>query len=491
MNPLYLMLSLLIWLILGVVIAYFARQQLGEGISEFFLANRKLGGFIAGMTYSATTYSAFMMIGLVGLTYATGVGALGFEITYLIFTIILLAIFAPRFWVAGKRFGYVTPPELLAGRYNNKWVGIIAAVICLVMLIPYASVQLMGVGYLLEGLTPSSIQNMYFVGILIAATFSGFAALWAGMKSVSWTDSFQALIMISASIILVLFVFFHFFGSPSGFVTDISNNHPELLKLKWDFKMFIGLALPWAFFAITNPQVSQRMFVSDSSKSLKRMIIYFSIFGLIYTVITTLLGLSVAGISSLSVSQPDKAMPVLLNNIPVILALVVFIGIFAAATSTLSSIVLTLSSLGSRDLVKGIKPKISEKLELYSGKLIILVILVSCVVFANLKFDLIAILSSMASGGLLVMAPTIVGAFFWKRSTAKGAIVSMAVGGLFTASLYIAGESYYPLGWWPSFWGLLVTVIIFVIVSLITQPPEDTEEFFEEIDEGIKEHGMR
>lgn len=485
MNPLYLILSLIIWLILGVGIAYYARQQLGEGISEFFLANRKLGGFIAGMTYSATTYSAFMMIGLVGLTYATGVGALGFEITYLIYTIILLAIFAPRFWIAGKKYGYVTPPELLAGRYNDKWVGIIAAVICLVMLIPYASVQLMGVGYLLEGLTPSSISHMYLAGILIAAAFSGFAAFWAGMKSVSWTDSFQALIMISASVILVLFVFFHFFGSPSAFVTDISSNHPELLELNWDFKMFIGLALPWAFFAITNPQVSQRMFVSDSSKSLKRMIIYFSIFGLIYTVITTLLGLSVAGISSISVSQPDKAMPVLLNNIPVVLALVVFIGIFAAATSTLSSIVLTLSSLGSRDLVKGIKPKISEKLELYSGKIIILVILVSCIVFANLKFDLIAVLSSMASGGLLVMAPTIIGAFFWKRSTAKGAIVSMSIGGVFTASLYIAGQVYYPFGWWPSFWGLLVTVILFIIVSLLTEPPEDTEEFLEEIDDGI------
>ncbi len=491
MNPIYLFLALFIWLILGVVISYFARKQLGEGITEFFLANRKLGGFISGMTYSATTYSAFMMIGLVGLTYDKGVGALGFEITYLIFTIILLAIFAPRFWVAGKKFDYVTPPELLAGRYNNKWVGIIAAIICLVMLIPYASVQLMGVGYLLAGLTPSSVPNMYIAGILIAAIFSGFASIWAGMKSVSWTDSFQAIIMISASIILVLYVFFHFFGSPGGFVADISNNRSDLLKLNWNFEMFIGLSLPWAFFAITNPQVSQRMFVSDSSRSLKRMIIYFSIFGLIYTVITTLLGLSVAGISGISVSEADKAMPVLLNNIPVILALVVFIGIFAAATSTLSSIILSLSSIGSRDMVKGLKPKISEKLELYSGKVIILVIIVSCIIFANLKLDLIAVLSSMASGGLLVMAPTIIGAFFWKRSTAKGAILSMGIGGIFTGALYIAGESYYPLGWWPSFWGLLLTVIIFITVSLITKPPEDTEEFLEEIDKGVKKHGMK
>ncbi len=500
MNPIYIAIALAIWFLVGVVIAYKAREYLGKGMPEFFLANRKLSGFISGMTYSATTFSAFMMVGLVGLTYSTGVGAVGFEMIYIIFTILLLIIFAPRFWVAGKIYDIITPPELMAKRYNSKWVGIVSSVICLTMLIPYASVQMMGVGFLLEGMTSISlpafevfgvtISSLYLIGVLLVAGFSGISAFWAGMRSVSWTDAFQAIIMLGASIILVIFVFYHFFGGPAAFVTEMTTEHPQLLELNWDLSMFIGLTLPWAFFALTNPQVSQRMFVSDSVKSIKQMIIYFSMFALIYTVITTLLGLSIAGTGLEVGADADNAMPVLLGNVPVLLALVVFVSIFAAATSTLSSVTLTLSSLGSRDLVKKVKPSISERLEVYSGKIIIVVILLSCIVFANLRLDMIAVLSSMASGGLLVMAPTIIGSFFWKRSTTEGALLSMVIGGVITASLYIAGEAYYPLGWWPSFWGLLITVAIFVTVSLITEPPEGTEKFLNEVEEGVEEYGM-
>ncbi len=500
MNPIYIAIALAIWFLVGVVIAYKARQYLGKGMPEFFLANRKLSGFISGMTYSATTFSAFMMVGLVGLTYSTGVGAVGFEMIYIIFTILLLIIFAPRFWVAGKIYDIITPPELLAKRFNSKWVGIVSSVICLTMLVPYASVQMMGVGFLLEGMTSVSlpafevfgvtISSLYLIGVLLVAGFSGISAFWAGMKSVSWTDAFQAIIMLAASIILVIFVFYHFFGGPAGFVTEITTEHTQLLELNWDLSMFIGLTLPWAFFALTNPQVSQRMFVSDSVKSIKQMIIYFSIFALIYTVITTLLGLSIAGTGLEVGADADNAMPVLLGNVPVLLALVVFVSIFAAATSTLSSVTLTLSSLGSRDLVKKVKPSISERLEVYSGKIIIVIILLSCIVFANLRLDMIAVLSSMASGGLLVMAPTIVGSFFWKRSTTEGALSSMVIGGVITASLYLAGETYYPLGWWPSFWGLLITVAIFISVSLLTESPEGTEKFLNEVEEGVEEYGM-
>ncbi len=499
MNPIYIGAALTIWFFIGVVIAYMARKHLGKGMPEFFLANRKLGGFISGMTYSATTFSAFMMVGLVGLTYSTGVGAVGFEMIYIIFTILLLVIFAPRFWVAGKKYDIITPPELMAKRYNSRWVGIVSSIICLIMLIPYASVQMMGVGFLIEGMTSTSlpsfqifgvtVSGLYLIGVLLVAGFSGISAFWAGMRSVSWTDAFQAIIMLGASVILVIFVFYHFFGGPAGFVTEISTEQSHLLELNWDLSMFIGLTLPWAFFALTNPQVSQRMFVSDSVKSIKQMIIYFSIFALVYTIITTLLGLSIAG-TGLTVTDPDRAMPVLLGNVPVLLALVVFVSIFAAATSTLSSVTLTLSSLGSRDLVKKVKPSISEKLEVYSGKIIIVIILLSCIVFANLRLDMIAVLSSMASGGLLVMAPTIIGSFFWKRSTTEGALSSMVVGGIITSFLYLAGEAYYPLGWWPSFWGLIVTVSIFVGVSLMTEPPDGTEKFLDEVEEGVEEYGM-
>ncbi|MCX8176376.1 MAG: sodium:solute symporter family protein, partial [Candidatus Bathyarchaeota archaeon] len=57
-----------------LITAYYGRLKTGKGLEEFYLAGRKVTGFVAALTYAATTYSVFMMVGLVGLTYAYGVG---------------------------------------------------------------------------------------------------------------------------------------------------------------------------------------------------------------------------------------------------------------------------------------------------------------------------------------------------------------------------------------------------------------------------------
>ncbi len=488
MNPVYLFLALAIWILLAVIIAHYARTKIGITLEDFFLANRALGGFISAMTYSATTYSAFMMIGLVGFVYSSGVAAFGFEMTYLIFTVLLLSIFAPRFWSAGRKHGYITPPEMLADRYENRWVGVMASVISLVMLIPYTSVQLMGAGYLFSGLTDGQVPFM--VGVLFMAAFSSFIALWAGMKSVSWTDALQALTMLVSAFILLFFVFYNFFGGPVGFFTTIQAEHPGLLKVNWDSKFFIGLSLPWAFFALTNPQVSQRLFVSKDIKSLKRMIIFFSIFGLIYTIITTLLGLAAADIVP-GLNQADQAMPQLLTKIPQALAVIIFLGIFAAASSTLGSIMLSLSSTSTRDILKAVRPDVSKEVELFAGKLLIVSLMAVSVVFAWFQFSLIAILSAMASGGLLVLAPSMVGAFFWERGTDKGALFSMFIGGVTTVVLYIlAFQIYGGIKWWPSIIGFSVTLLLFVGIGLITEAPEGAEDFIKGVEEEMERRGF-
>ncbi|MFW6013080.1 MAG: sodium:solute symporter family protein, partial [Candidatus Bipolaricaulota bacterium] len=397
----------------------------------------------------------------------------------------LLTFFGPRFWLAGKEYGYVTPPELLTNRYQTSWAGALAALISLIMLIPYSAVQLMGIGILVEGLTDGRIP--YMGGVFLMAIFSGFTALWAGMRSVSWTDAFQALTMIVTSLVALFYVFFQFFGSPISFFTEVTLKRPELLELSWSPEVFIGLTLPWAFFALTNPQVSQRMFVPNRLSSLRRMIIYFAGFGFLYTIISTLFGFQAALIAP-GLEDPDKAMSVLLTRIPTPMALILLVGIFAAATSTLGSITLTLSSLVSRDIIKPLTPGIAEDRELSIGKITIPALLIVYLIFAWQRPGLIAILSSMASGGLLVMAPPLIGAFVWREGTGPAAVASMALGGLITLLMY--GFDFYPLGWWPSVWGIGISTALFVGISMITEPPGRAEDFLGEIDRRLKEHSV-
>jgi SSS family solute:Na+ symporter len=294
--------------------------------------------------------------------------------------------------------------------------------------------------------------------------------------------------MIVTSIVAVVFIMFTFFGSPAEFSETIRSEHPRLLEFTWTPELYIGITLPWAFFALTNPQVSQRMYVPDKMKNLKRMIMYFAAFGFLYTIIATLFGYQAAHIVP-GLENADQAMPRLLAEIPTGLALIIFVGIFAAASSTLGSIILTLSSLFSRDIARNLRPDISEGTERWIGRLAIFVLLVACIVFAWFRPGLITVLSSMASGGLLVMAPTIIAAFFWKRATAPAAIVSMAVGGAITAVMYLA--NIYPLGWWPSVWGLLITSILFVAITLFTTPPRGAGEFIDNLERELTEKGFR
>ena len=116
MHTMITLVGISVWFATGCLISHYAKKRVGHGIAEYFIANRKISGFIAAMTYSATTYSAFMMVGLVGMSYMVGISAMGFELTYLISTMLLLLYFAPRFWYVGKEYNCVTPSELLAKR---------------------------------------------------------------------------------------------------------------------------------------------------------------------------------------------------------------------------------------------------------------------------------------------------------------------------------------------------------------------------------------
>jgi len=471
MRGAYIAIAILLWFSLGAALSLRERKRMRAGFSEYFIAGGKLSGFMSFMTYSATTYSAFMMVGLVGMVYMDGIAAFGFEMLYLVSTIFLITIFGPRVWAAGKAFGLTTPSRLLSMRYESRAVGTVFVFICSIMLIPYLSVQLMGMGYLVEMLSEGSVS--YMAGALIVVIFSLIYSWIAGMRSVATTDALQAVMMLLSVSLLLMFVIVTYFGSVRGLFESIATSNPRLMQVNWSAERFIGLTLPWIFFAIVNPQSIQRFFMPEKLSSLRALLIGHSFFGFFYTVICVMTGLATAVIIP-DINVADNAMPVLLTRIPTLLALIVLVGIMAAAVSTVDSIVLTLSSMMGSDVYDG-------KNKLLAGKMFIPVLLVISFFFAQMRLDLIVMLSSASSGCLLATLPAIVGCFFWKRSTASGAVSGMIIGSAVTVFLYISGIK--PLGQWPPVWGLLISVIVFVITSMMTKPPR--EDLIEKIEKEL------
>ncbi|HEX6923360.1 MAG TPA: sodium:solute symporter family protein, partial [Bacillales bacterium] len=416
------------------------------------------------------------MVGLAGLTYKGGVGALGFEVVY--FTgVSLVALFGPRFWKAGKKFGYVTPSEMIGDRYNSKTAASIISLVSCLFLIPYCAAQLAGVGVLLEGMTDGAIS--FTTGVVIATILAIIFSFAAGIRSVMWTDTLQAVIMVITATLVMFFVV-HALGGFGELFGTIQAQSPEMLSVPgngfFDFLTFLGLTLPWFFFSLSNPQVSQRLFMPSSLKSLRQMLIGFLLFGIVYTFVSVIWGFS-ALIKFPGLENPDLASPILLSSdlVPPILGVIVMIGILAAAVSTIDSIMLTLSSLFARDVYGNGKKRPDDQKQLLVGKIVIPVIAILAFAFAELRLNLIAVLSVAASAGLLVVVPAIFGTFFWKRGTAAGVITSVTGGAIVVLVLDFLlefAEGFKPpLGLAAGIWGLLISAILFIGVSLLTTAP--------------------
>lgn len=481
MSAKYLYTAVILYIIIGSIVALMARKEMENGVIEYFLNGRNTGGLVAALSYSATTYSAFMMIGLAGFTYSGGVGALGFELIYLS-GLSLVGFFGPRFWLIGKKNNYISPYEMLGDRYQNQWIAFAASLSACFFLIPYLAVQLMGVGYLLSGLSEGAIPFLH--GVIIAVILAIFWALIAGMKSVTWTDSLQSLIMMIISVIILFYIIYQHLGGFINFFSSLETLPGKFLTVPgpgfFNFKAFISLSLPWFFFSISNPQVSQRLFIPRDLKAMKLMVKGFLIFGFIYTMVSVIWGFS-ALLLIPDLNNADLATPQLLASeyVPTLFALIAMIGITAAAISTIDSIMLTLSSLVVRDIFQNMDDQLDQNKNLNQlkiAKITILIIALLGFFFAVQEFDLIAALSVAASVGLLVVVPSIFGAFFWKKATAAASLSSIIIGS-FTA-LYLQFNSWSPYGYGAGIWTLIVSILIFVLVSFFTEAPEEKAEKF-------------
>lgn len=436
---------LILYIIIGTFIAILSRKYSMRSMRDYFVASYRLSGFLASMTYAATTYSAFMMIGLVGLTFATGVAAFGFEIIYLLATIILLSTIGLEIWRNARLKKWISPSDMLSDIYKSRLLGLIVSITYLIALVPYTSAQLKGIGEIFY-----SITGNYVYGVIVAAILVLVWIVIAGIWSVATTDAYQGIWMLTAGVSLLIWLVFFLIPDSNLSINEVFNSLTNssggsLLGMTWSISVFIGYTTPWIFFALTNPQVVQRIYMPRDKFAYRRMVIYFAIFGLIYTIVVTLIGLLYRGYIVLTNSADlekllvnrDSVTPNLLSRANSIFASYVFVSIIAAAVSTANSIILTVASSIVREfyekIVKNPVENISKKISLLS--IIVMTILASIV--ALLKPAFIVELSVISSVMLLPLAPiTIVGFYKKNNNGGKYAIASLLIG--FTTTLVLS-----------------------------------------------------
>ncbi len=476
----YYAIILTLYFTIGTVIALLSRRYGVVSTEDYYVAGYRLGSLLSAMTYAATTYSAFMMIGLVGFAYATGVGAFGFENLYLLATIFLLTLFAPSVWRMARERRWVSPSEMIGDLYGSRTLAFIVAVIYLLALIPYATAQMVGIGNLFQG-----IGFGYYTGVLFTAFIVFLWTYLAGIWSVASTDVYQGLWMIVSSIMFIIWIIFYLLpsnGLDLGRALDLVGREGYLgITSIWSRPtVFLSFTLPWTFFAVTNPQVVQRMYMPRDEKALKNMIIYFALFGLVYTILVTVIGLlarslTIAGAFPDLTKDRDLVTPTLISLAHPIVSSIVFVSIIAASISTLDSIILTLSSTTSKDIYRSSGRVGSNKMLITYIVLAFLVLVTTAI--AWFKPGFVVELSVLSSVLLLPLAPITIVAWTKPRIVNRGyipAIVSLITGsgiGFYTAVRYGPKKAFTLefLGLPVSLWILTVSTITLLLGLLVQE----------------------
>ncbi len=167
--------------------------------SDYFVAGRSISLWVFILAATATSFSGWTFMGHPGLIYRDG-----FQYAYASFYAITIpftgVIFLKRQWMLGKRFGFITPGEMLSDYFRSDTIRILVVLVALIFSIPYLGLQLRASGFLFNVLTDGMLGVEVGMWLLSAVVVIYVAS--GGLRAVAYVDSVQA-ILLAAGIVVI------------------------------------------------------------------------------------------------------------------------------------------------------------------------------------------------------------------------------------------------------------------------------------------------
>ena len=160
--------------------------------SDYFIAGRSISLWVFVLAATATSFSGWTFMGHPGLLYRDG-----FQYAYASFYAITIpftgVIFLKRQWILGKRFGFVTPGEMLSNYFKSDSIRLLVVLVALIFSIPYLGVQLRASGFLFNVLTDGMFEVNTGMWLLSAVVLIYVAS--GGLRAVAYVDTMQAILL--------------------------------------------------------------------------------------------------------------------------------------------------------------------------------------------------------------------------------------------------------------------------------------------------------
>jgi Na+/proline symporter len=504
--------------------------------ADYFIAGRRLSMWVFILAATATSFSGWTFMGHPGLVYRDG-----FQYAYASFYTITIpftgVMFLKRQWMLGKRFGYVTPGEMLADYFQGDAIRVLTVLVALLFSIPYLGVQLGASGYLFSVLTDDLISQTAGTWLLSAVVLIYVAS--GGLKAVAYVDTMQC-ILLAAGIMITGIIALDVVGGWTALNAGFAElaSHPDLGK--WgatpdghssyfaipgviQFTAGLGKETPvgglWTgimcltyMFALMGiqsaPAFTMWAFGNANPKPFAPQQVWASSFciGLILFFFTAFQGMGAhllganplineAGIAGLPIStvlpesiadKPDSLVPYYFNQIadsfPWLVGLLAVCAL-AAMQSTGAAYMSTAGGMLTRDLIKRyLIPAADHRTQKMFGRLGVAFIVLSALLVATFSRDALVLLGGLAVAFGFQMWPSLAAVCWFPWITRQGATLGLAAGLLaviFTETIgqQITGGAL-PWGRWPwtihsAGWGILANLLVCVVVSAMTQNKTD------------------
>lgn len=198
------------YLFLLVAIGYLSYRKT-TSYADFSLAGRSNNKWITALAAESSDMSGWLLLGLPGMAFASGFGAIWVIIGILSGTIFNWVVVANKLRTATEHYNAYTLTEFFEKRLKdfNGNIGFIAAILIVIFMIINASAEIIGSGKLLNIVFGVDYKTGVVLGLIIVVVYT----YLGGFLAISWSNLIQGSIMFLALIFVPIVGFYQISGS--------------------------------------------------------------------------------------------------------------------------------------------------------------------------------------------------------------------------------------------------------------------------------------
>lgn len=436
--------------------------------SEFLVAGRRLGPWMYSGTMAAIVLGGASTIGGVGLGYQYGLSG-----AWMVFTIGLGLLALSVFFSARiARLKVYTVSEMLDLRYGGR-AGIISGLVMWGYTLMLAVTSTIAYATIFDVLFDMHRTVAIILGGAIVVAYSALGGMW----SITLTDMVQFVVKTIGVLLLLLPVAVVKAGGFGEMRARLPTEYFDPLGIGGE--TIFTYVLIYTFGMLIGQDIWQRVFTARGDSTARWGGTVAGTYCLLYAIAGAVIGTAAKVLYPKLPSADDAFATIVKDELPPGVRGLVLAAALAAVMSTSSGALIACATVANNDIWarlrelagrRGGRPDTAgERDEVRDNRAFILVMGVAVICTAIVLNDVVGALTvayNLLVGGLLV---PILGGLLWKRGTVQGALAAMVVGGLTVISLMAA---YGILANEPIYYGLLASLAVYLVVSLLTKPTD-------------------